>query len=96
MKLSIISFGPNPLILAKFQTERLRTFGENGEQTKNKNTDCLGVKHTLAAAILRWEDAAGSIKHKMGTKCHFELCCLISKLYVKTVNSKTNYSAKCV
>ena len=35
MKLSIISFGSNPRIVAKFQTDRLRTFGENGEQ-KNK------------------------------------------------------------
>ena len=32
MKLSIISFGPNSRIVAKFQTDRLRTFGENGEQ----------------------------------------------------------------
>ena len=32
MKLSIISFGTNPRILAKFQTHRLRTFGENREK----------------------------------------------------------------
>ena len=29
MKLFIISFGPNPRIVAKFQTDRFRTFGEN-------------------------------------------------------------------
>ena len=29
MKVFIISFGPNPRILAKLQTDRFRTFGEN-------------------------------------------------------------------
>ena len=38
MKLSIISFGPNSRIVAKFQTDRLRTFGENPRDKKNKET----------------------------------------------------------
>ena len=36
MKLSIISFGPNPRIVAKFQTHRFRTFGENRGEKKIK------------------------------------------------------------
>ena len=36
MKLSIISFGRNPRIVAKFQTDRLRTFGENRGEKKEK------------------------------------------------------------
>ena len=37
MKLFIISFGSNSRIVAKFQTHRFRTFGENREE-KNKET----------------------------------------------------------
>ena len=39
MKVYIISFGPNPRIVAKFQTDRFRTFGENLSEKKNKETD---------------------------------------------------------
>ena len=35
MKVFIISFGPNPRIVAKFQTDRFRTFGENRGEKKN-------------------------------------------------------------
>jgi len=35
MKVFVISFGPNPRIVAKFQTGRFRTVGENrGEKIK--------------------------------------------------------------
>ena len=34
MKLFIISFGTNPRIVAKFQTDRLWTFGENRGEKK--------------------------------------------------------------
>ena len=36
MKVFIISFGPNPRIVAKFQTHRFRTFGENRGEKKIK------------------------------------------------------------
>ena len=36
MKVFIISFGPNPRIVAKFQTHRFRTFGENRGEKINK------------------------------------------------------------
>ena len=44
MKVFIISFGPNPRIVAKFQTHRFRTFGENrGEKIKKiKNKETFG------------------------------------------------------
>jgi len=38
MKLSIISFGPYPRIVTKFQTDRLRTFRENPGEKKIKET----------------------------------------------------------
>ena len=34
MKLIIISFGPNTRIVAKFQTDRFRTLGENLSEEK--------------------------------------------------------------
>ena len=34
MKVFIISLGPNPRIVAKFQTGRFRTFGENRGEKK--------------------------------------------------------------
>ena len=59
MKVFIISFGPNPRIVAKFQTHRFRTFGENRGETKiNKETS--GVNHIRsAAATLRSAVAVG-------------------------------------
>ena len=36
MKVFIISFGPNPRVVAKFQTDRFRTFGENRGEKINK------------------------------------------------------------
>ena len=59
MKLFAISFGTNPRILAKFQTDRFRTFGENRADKKQRNH---AKTYTLAAATLRLADAAGSIK----------------------------------
>ena len=45
MKVFIISFGPNPRIVAKFQTHRFRTFEENrGEKKIKKPT--LGKPYT--------------------------------------------------
>jgi hypothetical protein len=38
MKLSIVSFGPNSRIVAKFRTDRFRTFGENRREKKNKES----------------------------------------------------------
>ena len=55
MKLSIISFRPNPRIVAKFQTDRLRTFWENRAEKKRAR----GKTYTLAAATLRYADARG-------------------------------------
>jgi len=60
MKLSIVSFDTNPRIVAKFQTDRFRTFGENGREKKIKKPT-RGKIDTLAAATLRYADAAGSI-----------------------------------
>ena len=39
MKVFIISFGPNPRVVAKFQTDRFRTFGENRGEKKIKNKE---------------------------------------------------------
>ena len=39
MKLSIISFGPNPRIVAKFQTDRFRTFRENPREKNVRNKE---------------------------------------------------------
>ena len=51
MKVFIISFGTNPHIVAKFQTDRFRTFEENREE---KNKEITPSKpYTLAAATLR-------------------------------------------
>ena len=61
MKLFPISFGPNPRIVAKFQTDRFRTFGENLSEKKNKKIKKhpRRVNHTLAAATLRCADVGG-------------------------------------
>jgi hypothetical protein len=51
MKLSIISVGPNPRIVAQFQTNRLGTLRENPREKKVKKPP--GKTYTLAAAMLR-------------------------------------------
>ena len=61
VKLSIISFGPNPRIVAKFQTDRFRTFGENPRKKNKETTRGKTYPRGLAAATLRYADAAGSI-----------------------------------
>jgi len=38
MKFFTVSFGPNSRIVAKFQSDRLRTFGENWEKKMKKPT----------------------------------------------------------
>ena len=60
MKVFIISFGTNSRIVAKFQTDRLWTFGENRGGKKIKKATASKT-YTLAAATLRYADAAGSI-----------------------------------
>jgi hypothetical protein len=42
MKLSIVSFGLNPRIVAKFKNDRFRTFGENRRQIKKINKEIHG------------------------------------------------------
>ena len=60
MKVFIISFGPNPRIVAKFQTDRFRTFGENrGEKKINKETS--GVNHIRSAAATLRSAVAGGV-----------------------------------
>jgi len=59
MKLFIISFGPNPRIVANFQTDWFRIFGENRAGKKIKKPT-RGKTYILAAATLRYADAAGS------------------------------------
>ena len=39
MKLFIISFGTNPRIMAKFQTDRFGTFGENLSEKNKENKE---------------------------------------------------------
>ena len=61
MKLSIISFWPDPRIVAKFQTDRFRTFGENRAQIK-KNKETHAAKNRYPRrCTLRLADAAGSM-----------------------------------
>ena len=50
MKLSIISFGPNPRIVAKFRRKSSR---------KKIKKPTRGKTYTLAAATLSYADAAG-------------------------------------
>jgi hypothetical protein len=59
----IISFGPNPRTVAKFQTDRFRTFEENPREKKIKKIKkpTRGKTYTLAAATLRYADTVGSI-----------------------------------
>ena len=61
MKLSINSFGLNPRIIAKFQADRFQTFRENPGEKKIKKPP--SKTYTLAAATLRYADAAGLIMH---------------------------------
>ena len=57
MKLSIISFGSNSRIVAKFKTDRFRTFGENRAE---KNKEITASKpYRSAAATLRSAVADG-------------------------------------
>ena len=59
MKLFNVSFGTNSRIVAKFQTDRFGTFGENREE-KNKNKEITASKQfTIAAATLRSAVAGG-------------------------------------
>jgi len=61
MKLSIISFGTNSRIAAKFQTHRFRTFGENRAEKKIKKS--RRVNHIRsAAATLR---SAGGVNEEI-------------------------------
>jgi len=56
MKLSIVSFGPNPRIAVKLQTHRFRTFGENRAQRKMKNKEITPSKpytHRRCCTTLR-------------------------------------------
>ena len=83
MKLFIISFGPNPRIVAKFQTDRSRTFGENRAGKKIKKPT-WGKTYTLAAATLRYADAAGSIR---------PILYYYNNYYIKIIN-KTKRSSR--
>ena len=86
MKLFIISFGTNSRIVAKFQTDRLWTFRENREEEKNKEikkpTRCK--TYTLAAATLRYADAAGSKIWQSWEYFMFVLLCTVYE-YVCTI-----------
>ena len=63
MKGFIVSFGPNPRIVAKFQTHRFRTFGENrGEKKINKETS--GVNHIRSAAATLRSAVAGGVNQR--------------------------------
>ena len=53
MKLSIISFGTNPRLVAKFQTDRFRTFGENRGEKRPRL-----VNH-IRSPLLRYAVAGG-------------------------------------
>ena len=64
MKVFIVSFGPNPRIVAKFQTHRFRTFGKNrGEQKNKKNKETFGclVNHIRSAAATLRSAVAGGV-----------------------------------
>ena len=61
MKVFIISFGPNPRIVAKFQTHRFRTFGENRGEKKERNS--CGVNHIRSAAATLRSAVAGGVKN---------------------------------
>ena len=58
----IISFGPNPRIVAKFQTHRFRTFGENRGEKINKETFGRLVNHIRSAAATLRSAVAGGVK----------------------------------
>ena len=58
IKLSIISFGTNPRIAAKFQTDRFRNFGGyRAEKIYIENT--ASKPYTVTAVTLRYADAGG-------------------------------------
>ena len=60
MNFGVVSFWTNPRTVSKFQTDRFRTFGENRRHKKIKKPTASKID-TLAAATLRYADAAGSI-----------------------------------
>ena len=70
MKVFIISFGPNPRIVATFQTDRFRTFGEHrGDKRKKKERNPCGVNHIRNAAATLCSAVAGGVnKAKVGMK----------------------------
>ena len=70
MKVFIISFGPNPRIVAKFQTDRLRTIGENlseknKERKKHTRAPRRGVNHIRSAAATLRSAVAGGVPASM-------------------------------
>jgi hypothetical protein len=71
MKVFIISFGPNPRIVAKFQTHRFRTFGENpGEKKKkNKERNPRAVKQVRSAAATLRSAVAGGVNKLVHSIC---------------------------
>ena len=75
MKLSIISFGPNSRIAAKFQTDRFRTFGENRAQKKNKKIKkSRRVNHIRSAAATLRSAVAGGVNNVNSQ----HLCCHVT------------------
>ena len=60
MKVFIVSFGTNPRIVAKFQTDRLTTYNDN--RAGKKITPLQ--PHTIAVATLLQADAAASINQR--------------------------------
>ena len=61
MKVFIVSYGTNPRIVAKFQTDRLTTLDDN---RAGKKVITPLKPYTLAAATLRQADAAASIDQR--------------------------------
>ena len=66
MKVFIISFGPNPRIVAKFQTDRFRTFGENHGEKKIKKPTWPGLNHIRSTAATLRSAVGGGINKTTG------------------------------
>ena len=77
IKLSIISFGTNSRIAAKFQIHRFRTFGENRGEKEKKYRNPRGVNHIRSAAATLRSAVAGGVNKKNYRK-------YIRKRYLKT------------
>ena len=60
MKVFIVSFGPNPRVVAKFQTDRFRSFGENRGE---KKTFGRLLNHIRSAAATRRSAVAGGVNN---------------------------------